>query len=65
MNYSNDTYHRDPVGKQLLRYMANRDAVRHATPLLPFSFSELVTWLRHIGTRPRNNGASNNTVGAN
>lgn len=65
MNYSNEAYYRDPIGKQLLRHMANRNAVRHATPLLPFSFSELVSWFRHLGARPENKGSSNKTVGAN
>ena len=64
MSYSKD-YYREPVGKQLLHHMVNRDAVRHATPLLPFSFSELVTWFfRSVGARPRNNGASSNTRNA-
>jgi hypothetical protein len=34
-------YLSQPVGQQLLRYYAARDAVRHATPLLPLRLRDI------------------------
>lgn len=40
-NNALNAYLAKPVGQQLLAHYAQRDAVRHAGPLLPFSLSFL------------------------
>ncbi|TXI81176.1 MAG: hypothetical protein E6Q40_13950 [Cupriavidus sp.] len=37
------------VGAQLLKHYARRDAVRHATPLVPVRFADIVRFLRALG----------------
>ena len=44
MQYPEASYLNRPVGAQLLRHYAHRDAVRRATPLLP-SFTTIATTL--------------------
>ena len=34
-------YRNTPVGEQLLRHYAARDAVRHSTPLLPIRLADI------------------------
>lgn len=41
-----------PIGQQLLAHYARRDAVRHATPLLPSSWSELFAPFRTARLQP-------------
>lgn len=43
-NNALNAYLAKPVGQQLLAHYAQRDAVRHAGPLLPFSRSFLRSW---------------------
>lgn len=47
MNYPDASYLDRPVGEQLRRHFARRDAVRHATPLLPFRFADLLALFRN------------------
>lgn len=51
MNYPDASYLDRPVGEQLLSHFARRDAVRHATPLLPFRFASLLALFRGNGSR--------------
>jgi len=51
MQYPDASYLGRPVGEQLLSHFARRDAVRHATPLLPFRFADLLARLRPRNTR--------------
>ena len=51
MNYPDASYFDRPVGEQLLTHFARRDAIRRATPLLPFRFADLVALFRHGGSR--------------
>jgi hypothetical protein len=55
MNYPEASYFDRPVGEQLLSHFARRDAVRHATPLLPFRFADLFALFR--STTARRNAA--------
>ncbi|CAB3886084.1 hypothetical protein ABE599_17005 [Achromobacter mucicolens] len=41
-----------PIGQQLLTHYARRDAVRHATPLFPSSWSELLAPFRNARLQP-------------
>lgn len=41
-----------PIGQQLLAQYARRDAVRHATPLLPKSWAELFAPFRNARLQP-------------
>ncbi|MGT2430447.1 hypothetical protein ACU4HD_20355 [Cupriavidus basilensis] len=41
MNYPAPSYYRQSVGEQLMVYYAQRDAVRHCTPLLPIRWPSL------------------------
>lgn len=41
-----------PIGQQLLVHYARRDAVRHATPLFPSSWAELLAPFRNARLRP-------------
>ena len=41
------------IGQQLLAHYARRDAVRHATPLLPSSWAELFAPFRSARLRPQ------------
>lgn len=52
MKYPDASYFGRPVGEQLLSHFARRDAVRHATPLLPFRLADLVALFR-AGTSGR------------
>ncbi|GJG94516.1 hypothetical protein [Cupriavidus pauculus] len=52
MKYPDASYLSRPVGEQLLSHFARRDAVRHATPLLPFRLADLVALFR-AGTSGR------------
>lgn len=40
-----------PIGQQLLAHYARRDAVRHATPLLPSSWAECLAPFRNARLR--------------
>ncbi|WP_197497597.1 hypothetical protein [Cupriavidus sp. D384] len=51
MNYPDASYFDRPVGEQLLSHFARRDAVRHATPLLPLRFADLLARFRGNATR--------------
>jgi len=51
MQYPDASYFDRPVGEQLLSHFARRDAVRHATPLLPFRFTDLLALFRGAGAR--------------
>ncbi|WP_202126864.1 hypothetical protein [Cupriavidus sp. SW-Y-13] len=51
MNYPEASYFDRPVGEQLLSHFARRDAIRHATPLLPFRFADLVALFRGTSDR--------------
>lgn len=51
MNYPDASYFSRPVGEQLLSHFARRDAIRHATPLLPFRFTDLFALFRQGGSR--------------
>jgi hypothetical protein len=42
-----------PIGQQLLAHYAGRDAVRHATPLFPSSWSECLAPFRNARLRPQ------------
>ncbi|MGE8657528.1 MAG: hypothetical protein ACN6O8_12345 [Achromobacter sp.] len=42
-----------PIGQQLLAHYARRDAVRHATPLLPSSWAECLAPFRSARLRPQ------------
>ncbi|AGW94483.1 hypothetical protein [Cupriavidus sp. DF5525] len=44
------------VGQQLLRHFAARDAVRHATPLLPLRLRDIGRFLVALGGRTPNRG---------
>lgn len=55
MQYPDASYLRRPVGEQLLSHFARRDAVRHATPLLPFRMADLLALFR--SRTPRGNAA--------
>jgi hypothetical protein len=55
MNYPEASYFDRPVGEQLLSHFARRDAIRHATPLLPFRFADLFALFR--STTARRNAA--------
>ncbi|CAG2145391.1 hypothetical protein [Cupriavidus plantarum] len=46
-HYPEAAYYHRPVGAQLLRHYARRDAVRHATPLLP-SFADIARMLAWV-----------------
>jgi hypothetical protein len=46
MRHVSPSYFNQPVGEQLLQHYARRDAVRHATPLLPFRFGALFSFLQ-------------------
>jgi len=49
-------YLSQPVGQQLLRYYAARDAVRHVTPLLPLHLRDIGRFFRALfGHSPRRN----------
>lgn len=41
-----------PIGQQLLTHYARRDAVRHATPLFPSSWAELLAPFRNARLQP-------------
>jgi len=41
MQSSEQRYLSQPVGQQLLRHYAARDAVRHATPLFPLRLADI------------------------
>jgi len=41
-----------PIGQQLLTHYARRDAVRHATPLFPSSWSECFAPFRNARLQP-------------
>lgn len=41
-------YLRTPVGQQLLEHYAGRDAVRHATPLLPLRLADVTGFARAL-----------------
>ena len=51
MNYPDASYFDRPVGERLLSHFARRDAVRHATPLLPFRFADLLALFHSRPTR--------------
>ena len=51
MNYPDASYLDRPVGEQLLSHFARRDAVRHASPLLPLRFADLLALLRGNASR--------------
>lgn len=51
MKYPDASYLGRPVGEQLLSHFARRDAVRHATPLLPFRFADLLAFFRSGSSR--------------
>jgi hypothetical protein len=51
MQYPDASYFDRPVGEQLLSHFARRDAVRHATPLLPFRFIDLLALFRGATAR--------------
>jgi hypothetical protein len=38
-------YFDTPVGAQLLKHYASRDAVRHATPLIPLRHADVVRFI--------------------
>jgi len=40
------------IGQQLLVHYEQRDAVRHATPLLPSSLKEILSVYRRAGQQP-------------
>lgn len=43
-----------PVGQQLLPYYARRDAIRHATPLLPIGLADIGRFFHALlGRTPR------------
>ena len=47
-----------PIGQQLLSHYARRDAVRHATPLLPSSWAECFAPFRNARLQPLRETAS-------
>lgn len=49
-------YLSQPVGQQLLHHFATRDAVRHATPLLPLRVRDIGRFLLAIGGRAPRRG---------
>jgi len=51
MKYPDASYFGRPVGEQLLSHFARRDAVRHATPLLPFRLIDLLALFRGTSAR--------------
>jgi len=51
MTYPDASYLGRPVGEQLLSHFARRDTIRHATPLLPFRFADLLALLRGTTSR--------------
>lgn len=58
MNYPDShpyfAYRGATIGEQLLRHYAARDAVRHATPLVPIRWADIGRFLRAIfGGKPR------------
>ncbi|SOZ27980.1 conserved hypothetical protein [Cupriavidus taiwanensis] len=44
-------YLSQPVGQQLLRHFAARDAVRHASPLVPLRLRDIGRFLLALGGR--------------
>lgn len=52
MNYPDShpyfAYRGATIGEQLLRHYSQRDAVRHATPLIPLRWADLGRFLRQI-----------------
>ncbi|MFC4483966.1 MULTISPECIES: hypothetical protein [Cupriavidus] len=51
MQYPDASYLGRPVGEQLRKHFARRDAVRHATPLLPVRLADLFALFRSGTTR--------------
>lgn len=51
---SEQRYLSQPVGQQLLRHFAARDAVRHATPLVPLRLRDIARFFLALrGRAPR------------
>ncbi|TWG86025.1 hypothetical protein L602_002200000800 [Cupriavidus gilardii J11] len=52
MNYPDShpyfAYRGATIGEQLLRHYAARDEVRHATPLIPLRWSDVVRFVRSL-----------------
>ncbi|WP_172966158.1 hypothetical protein [Cupriavidus pauculus] len=46
MHHPEASYLERPVGAQLLSHYARRDAVRHATPLVPLRLADVITFFR-------------------
>lgn len=42
-------YLSQPVGQQLLRHFATRDAVRHASPLMPLRLRDIGRFIQALG----------------
>ncbi|MDQ0140788.1 hypothetical protein [Cupriavidus necator] len=54
MQSSEQSYLSQPVGQQLLRHFAARDAVRHASPLVPLRWRDICRFFRALrGAAPR------------
>lgn len=51
MQYPDASYLGRPVGEQLRKHFARRNAVRHATPLLPVRLADLFALFRSGTTR--------------
>ncbi|MCD9122719.1 hypothetical protein [Cupriavidus sp. UGS-1] len=45
------SYLKTPVGQQLLRHYAARDAVRHATPLIPLRIADVLRFVQCLFDR--------------
>lgn len=57
MTHPDARYFDTPVGAQLLKHYATRDAVRHATPLIPLRHADVVRFIAALFGRNRT-GAS-------
>lgn len=49
-------YLSQPVGQQLLRHFAARDAVRHASPLMPLRLRDIARFFLALGGRAPRHG---------
>lgn len=53
MTHPDAQYFDTPVGAQLLKHYAARDAVRHATPLIPLGHADVVRFIAALLGRSR------------
>ncbi|MBB2917712.1 MULTISPECIES: hypothetical protein [Cupriavidus] len=56
MQSSEQRYLSQPVGQQLLGHFAARDAVRHATPLVPLRLRDIGRFFLALGGRAPRRG---------